>query len=537
MPALQSAINSASSGDIIILANGTYTNATLTIGTSNITVKAATPGGVYLNGTQNIDITGNYITFSGFQFTSGDIGSSYLIEVSGSHNTLTHLNVNGYSAQKYLHIKAGTQYNELSYCNIENKPASAVIGCTIQISTSPTVIGYHRIRYCTFKNFPGAGGDFGNEPIRIGLSTEGTNVSRTIIEYCYFENAGLGDSESISVKCCENVCRYNTFSNNPRGMLVFRHGNRNVAYGNFFINNSGGIRIKVGNNHFVYNNYFGPSSVDAITLQYVPEFPLANINLVHNTFVNIGDIDLGGAGLTAVTFANNIFQKSSGIMFSNPNGQTTWTGNIYNGALGVPISSGMTNTDPKLVLNSDGFLGLSSSSPAIDASSSGYPAILDIAVVDDDPSLLLDISGQPRPATVALKDVGCDEYASGPITNRPLTLADVGPAYLRGPATSVLKDQITRERGMEQPGALLHEVCPNPFNPATVISYQLTANSFVELKVYDALGREMAALVDEERPAGLHKVVWNAREFPSGVYVCRLVAGSRSDSKKLMLIK
>ena len=405
----------------------------LTIDKNNIIVKAATPGGVILNGTQNIDITGSFITFSGFQFTSGDIGPDYLIEVSGNHNTLTQLNFNGYSAKKYIQIAAGTNYNEISYCNIENKPVSADIGCTIQINTSPTVPGYHKIRYCSFKNFPGPGGDYGNEPIRIGLSTEMTNISRTIVEYCYFNNVGLGDGESISVKSTENICRYNTFTNNPEGMLVLRHGYRNVVYGNFFINGSGGIRIKEGANHYVYNNYFATGTADAIKLQYVVEYPLENINFIHNTFVNCGAIDLGGTGPTLVTFANNIFKKNSGNIFTNPNQGTSWAGNIRNGNLGITISSGMTNADPLLAINSDGYYGLTSLSPAINTSSSSYPAILDIENIDDDASVMLDISGQFRPAPLTLKDVGCDEYTTGTITNRPLNISDVGPSYLGGP--------------------------------------------------------------------------------------------------------
>ena len=129
-----------------------------------------------------------------------------------------------------------------------------------------------------------------------------TNISRTIVEYCYFSNVGFGDSESISVKSTENLCRYNTFSNNPKGMLVFRHGYRNVAYGNFFMNGSGGIRIKEGSNHYIYNNYFSTGAADALTLQYVAEYPLDNVRFAHNTFVNCGDIDLGGTGPTKVSF-------------------------------------------------------------------------------------------------------------------------------------------------------------------------------------------------------------------------------------------
>ncbi len=122
--ALQSAINGAAAGDVLVLADGTYLNNTLTIGTSNITVRAETPGGVRLNGTNVIKITGSYVTFSGFQFTSGSI-SGVVIDVRGSHDLLTQLNFNGYSAQKYIVIQDGTQYNEISFSNFENKPVSA----------------------------------------------------------------------------------------------------------------------------------------------------------------------------------------------------------------------------------------------------------------------------------------------------------------------------------------------------------------------------------------------------------------------------
>lgn len=440
--ALQSAINSASAGDTIILANGTYLNNSINISKSNIVVKAATPGGVFLNGTNSISLNGNYITFSGFQFITGSIGSSYVILVYGSHNILTQLNFNGYLAKKYIEVKAGTQYNEISYCNIEHKPdtsiAGAVLGCAIQINTSPTIPGYHKIRYCSFQNFPGLGGDYGNEPVRIGLSTESTNNSRTIVEHCYFNNTGLGDGENISVKCCENVIRYCTFTNNPEGMLVFRNGNRNIAYGNFFINGSGGIRIKEANDIYCYNNYFetaGTSgTANAIAFNYISP-NLTNINLLYNTFVDCGDIDLGGVGPTNVTISNNIFKKNTGNIFSSPNNSTTWLGNIYSGTLGISIPLGMTNINPQLILNTDNYYGLSSTSPAINASGSAFPAILDIANVDDDPLLMLDISGQIRPSSISLKDVGCDEYTTGTILNRPLTVNDVGPSYLAAGCT------------------------------------------------------------------------------------------------------
>jgi hypothetical protein len=434
---LQTTINNSITGDTIILANGVYLNNVINVSKSNLTIKAATPGGVFLNGTNSINLNGNYITFSGFQFTTGSIGSSNLIQVNGSNNILTQLNFNGYLAKKYIEIKDGTQYNQITYCNIENKPdtsiVGAVLGCAIQISTSPTIPGYHKIRYCSFQNFPGPGGDYGNEPIRLGLSTESTNTSRTVVEYCYFNNTGMGDGENISIKCCENVIRYCTFTNNPNGMLVFRNGNRNIAYGNFFINGSGGIRVKEANDIYCYNNYFESSGTsggaNAIAFNYISP-NLNNINFLYNTFINCGDIDLGGAGPVNVNFTNNIFKKNTGNIFSNPNTNTIWKGNMYQGTLGIPISSGMTAANPLLALNTNNSFSLSSISPAINISDTTFPSILDIANVNDDPLLLLDIRGKARPTSIRLKDIGCDEFTTGAITNAPLTLSSVGPSYL-----------------------------------------------------------------------------------------------------------
>ncbi|HEY9164597.1 MAG TPA: T9SS type A sorting domain-containing protein [Candidatus Kryptonia bacterium] len=78
---------------------------------------------------------------------------------------------------------------------------------------------------------------------------------------------------------------------------------------------------------------------------------------------------------------------------------------------------------------------------------------------------------------------------------------------------------------------------PNPFNPSTVISYQLPLNGMVALKIYDILGREVETLVNERQTAGNHSVTFNASNLPSGVYFYRLEAGTFSQTKKLVLLK
>ncbi len=83
----------------------------------------------------------------------------------------------------------------------------------------------------------------------------------------------------------------------------------------------------------------------------------------------------------------------------------------------------------------------------------------------------------------------------------------------------------------------LEQNYPNPFNPSTVIRYQLPVNSHVTLKLYDVLGREVKTLIDASEDAGFNSVELDARNLASGIYYYRIVAGSFSDTRKLLLAK
>jgi len=79
---------------------------------------------------------------------------------------------------------------------------------------------------------------------------------------------------------------------------------------------------------------------------------------------------------------------------------------------------------------------------------------------------------------------------------------------------------------------------PNPFNPRTIINYQLTMFNFVSLKVYDVLGNEVAALVNENQNAGAYSVEFDGSGFSSGVYLYRLEAnGNHIDTKRMIFLK
>ena len=78
---------------------------------------------------------------------------------------------------------------------------------------------------------------------------------------------------------------------------------------------------------------------------------------------------------------------------------------------------------------------------------------------------------------------------------------------------------------------------PNPFNPTTTISFDLPVRTFVSLKVYDLIGKEVATIVDEDMAAGSYSKIWNVSSMPSGIYFYRMQTKSFTDTKKLVLLK
>ena len=150
-------------------------------------------------------------------------------------------------------------------------------------------------------------------------------------------------------------------------------------------------------------------------------------------------------------------------------------------------------------------------------------------------------------------------WTTGVTFSAPLTLTAIGPfagnAGSTPPAFVALVDYFFNTASPLAPTGLLAgeselndaglipsafgllQNYPNPFNPSTMVTYTLPVASQVEIRVFNTLGSEVATLVEGERSAGTHQAVFNAAGLPSGVYFCRMTAGTFSANRKLLLVR
>jgi len=89
---------------------------------------------------------------------------------------------------------------------------------------------------------------------------------------------------------------------------------------------------------------------------------------------------------------------------------------------------------------------------------------------------------------------------------------------------------------------VLHPNFPNPFNPVTTLRYDLPENSFVNITIYDMLGREVKTLVNTTQDAGYRSIIWDAtndygKPVSAGIYLYQIQAGEYIRTKKMVLLK
>lgn len=99
------------------------------------------------------------------------------------------------------------------------------------------------------------------------------------------------------------------------------------------------------------------------------------------------------------------------------------------------------------------------------------------------------------------------------------------------------KDNSSTESKLEYYEYNLFNNYPNPFNPTTQISYEIKESGYVQLKVYNSLGEEVAELVNELKSVGKHQVKFNAENLPSGVYIYMIKVNEYVKNNKMLLIR
>ena len=408
-----------------------------------IVLKAQKPGKTKLTGYSLLKIYGSHLVVDGLIFTDGYIDSSRSVIRLGEdtrHCRLTNTAIIDYAPPNkkaksaWVHI-LGLR-NRVDHCFFSGK---SNLGVVLSINFSVDQPNYHQIDHNYFgpRSYHGLNGA---EIIRIGDSTQSSQVSRTTVAHNLFEGCS-GEAEIITNKSCENYFQSNTFRK-CQGALTLRHGDRSVVEGNFFLGegerNTGGVRV-IGEGHRIWNNYFcgltGSGARAALSIHNgIPNSPVGlyhqvkDLEVIHNTFVNnYQNVLVGyakgkhGAILPPVgtVFANNIIsgKKSPLIQLDEVQAQIKYEGNIVYGVkTGVSSGEGFQVVDPKLTKDKSGIYRPQKDSPTKGAVKGSYPKITH------------DMDGQKR---LGRPDVGADQVSTKPIIHKPLSKKDVGPVWKR----------------------------------------------------------------------------------------------------------
>lgn len=114
-----------------------------------------------------------------------------------------------------------------------------------------------------------------------------------------------------------------------------------------------------------------------------------------------------------------------------------------------------------------------------------------------------------------------------------LTLSE--PNLLHQPTPQLLAENTEPDANL--PTLSNYEISPNPFNPTTTISFTLSEAANVELSIYNLMGREVALVANGSYDAGTHRVAFDGRALPTGIYFSRLTAGPVTELKRMLLAK
>ncbi|MGE5431945.1 MAG: kelch repeat-containing protein [Syntrophomonadaceae bacterium] len=151
------------------------------------------------------------------------------------------------------------------------------------------------------------------------------------------------------------------------------------------------------------------------------------------------------------------------------------------------------------------------------------------------PSLLPNVTaGTTNMSAISYTD---SLYINKGYFNLRVTILAGGFPYWKDSMRAFTPSTSSCQERLSQINFSLEQNYPNPFNPATTIKYSLPSMSHVTLKIFDLLGREVAILLDELQPAGVHRITWRVGNVSSGVYFYEIRAGNNIERKKMIILR
>jgi poly(beta-D-mannuronate) lyase len=391
---LNDAIANATAGDNIILSDGIWTDIQINFigkGTESkpISLRAETPGKVFIEGVSCLKIAGEYLNVDGLYFRNGYTPARAVIQYRVSKDSLaTHCKVTNCVIENFnqphrdkgdLWVEFYGRHNTMDHCYLAGKSNQGPT-LRVDIRGNESINNYHQITNNYFGPRPRKGGAKA-ETIQLGDSYTSMSPSRTTIANNLFERCN-GEVEVISSKTNFNEFKNNVFYKSE-GSLVTRHGNYCRIDGNYFIGdgneNVGGIRL-INTGHWVVNNYFynlkGQNFRSPLAIMNgIPKSPLNRYNQVtdvvvaHNTYVNCVEPWHFGVGTNIsqkdvlplseirsarpirTLVANNIIyneQQTNSIVAHDKIDGVTFKSNITNNKANGEAVEGLQNADFKI---------------------------------------------------------------------------------------------------------------------------------------------------------------------------------------------
>ena len=404
--ALSDALESATGGTTLLLADGTYDGefamAVRATPEAPVVVRAANPGkAVIAPGAAIVVKNSAHVVVSGLTFLSG---ASTLLKLEASNNVrVTHNTFDrapgGEESSKWLYVGgADSHHNRIDHNTFRNKTDP---GNYLTLDGSETQISqYDRIDHNRFSTL-GPRAENEKEAVRLGWSDISRSSGFTVFEYNLLEECN-GDPEVVSVKASDMTVRYNTVRRS-QGVLSLRHGDRNSLYGNVVLGEgrpgTGGIRI-YGADNKVFNNYVagttGTGYDSALSVDGGDAEPGGGLNKHHrvdNALVVFNTLIDNATGIVIgenypkppvnLTVENNLLADSGDIrQVTAPAG-----GSLANNSIGTKSAVGLVRVGEAWKL--------APGSPEIDKAVGRFDFVA------------LDFEGRPR---AGAKDVGADEH-------------------------------------------------------------------------------------------------------------------------------